>query len=617
MKKEKQEIATNTSAGAEKVETIEKELAKDGEKKKVMSVKTTRTTQKTQNAKGDSALGDSVDAKEVNARAAGSAAEKESAAAKARVERALKKKEEQQKRKEARTEKAQAKAAAKAKRTAKRKALAVQREAERKERQEQRKAKQAAYARERAHKKANKNQQKSREKANRKSGDERNKGYGGWLAAVISLGAVTLALTTVVTVGAMDMRRIKSGILMSNKGTMYELTGIMEHVDDDLDRARISASPAQQSRILTDLLVQARLAELDLEKLPIDGETDKNITTFINRTAATSEKMLAKLRQGERLNDKDFETIESLYRTNHAIRQELDTLMEKMQDKDLKDYMKDAKGTIGDALGRLEELTMTENRAAFEGKKQEKDGAGMRREPEKEEKSSDENEPTRLEQARAEELCGTYFADYNIQEFQCVGETVNRSYAAYNVQGYDDKGTLLFAEIDQKSGELLRFDYYEDCKVENFDVDNAKRIAEEFLEKLGYEDMEAVRLRDSGTTTDFTFVYEDDDVVYYPDEIRIKVCRTRGVVTGMDATKYLQNHRGRVEPNVKINLGEAYEMLHEKLTVEASRLAVVKTARGEKAAYEFLCSYEDEKYFVYLSAETGEEISIINARAIG
>ena len=221
-----------------------------------------------------------------------------------------------------------------------------------------------------------------------------------------------------------------------------------------------------------------------------------------------------------------------------------------------------------------------------------------------------------IESARAEELCLRYFSDYNITEYQCVGETVTEGYAAYNVQGYDDKGTLLFAEISQKDGALIRFDYYEDCMNETFDLQNAERIAEAFLEKLGYDDMEVVMFRENGTMTDFTFVYEDDDVAYYPDEIRVKICRSRGVVTGMDAVKYLKNHKDREEPNVKLSLAQAREQLHEKLTVESSRLAVVNTKRGEIPAYEFLCSYENENYFVYLDAMTGEEISIVNAKTV-
>ena len=65
-----------------------------------------------------------------------------------------------------------------------------------------------------------------------------------------------------------------------------------------------------------------------------------------------------------------------------------------------------------------------------------------------------------------------------------------------------------------------------------------------------------------------------------------------------------------------MNLEAAYGKLNEKLTVETSRLAVVRTLRGERAAYEFLCAYDDAKYFVYLDADNGEEIAIINVQNV-
>jgi spore germination protein len=325
--------------------------------------------------------------------------------------------------------------------------------------------------------------------------------------------------------------------------------------------------------------------------------------------------MLSKLRNGEKLSKEDIATLEGLYKTNHSIREELDKLTEDLTDKDLMDYVKDGVGMVSEALDRLEKMTLEENRAALEKgmEKIKEKGAGMgRTAPE-----AGEKDESAIDCAKAEELCKGYFQKYNINDYQCVGETVNHNYSAYNVQGYDEKGSMLFAEIDRKSGKLITFDYYEEASAENFDIDNAERIAEEFLESLGYENMTLARLSESGSTSDFTFVYEMDGVAYYPDTVHVKVCRTRGLVCGLDATKYLKNHRGRVEVSAKINLETAYGKLSEKLSVEASRLAVVSTARGERTAYEFLCSYEDEKYFVYLSAETGEEISIINARAIG
>ena len=601
MKKEqKTEVATNVSSGAEKVEVVEKKVKRSQTTPKANATKL-GGEEKTQKSK----------------------AATENAAAQARVEAALKKQESKKRRAEekakARKEKAAAKTALQEKRAAERRALQEKRAAERKALQEKRQAEKDAKIRERAHKKANRAQQRSRVKSKRNNerkqrNENRQRGYGGWLAAVIALGAVTLGLTTAVTLGAMDMRETKQGVASNQRSTTYELIGIMENVDNDLDRVRISATPEQQGRILTDLLVQARLAELDLEKMPISAEKDRNVTTFLNRVGATCERMLAKLRDGESLSEQDQATLQRLYEVNHSVKAEIEKLASEMTDKDLTDYVKKGTGMIKDMLDRLEKMTLDEN-GLLGGMKEKMEEVVKGKKPQV--PMPDDKGEAKIDPSKAEALCTKYFADYKITEFQCIGETVARGYGAYNVQGYDDNGTLLFAEIDYKNGDLLRFDYYEDCNEETFDYDNAKRIAEEFLDKLGYDDMKAGRVRENGTDADFTFVYEDDDVVFYPDTVKVKVCRTRGIVTGMDATKYLRNHKDREEPKVSISLAEARAKLHEALEVESARLAVVQTARGERAAYEFLCSYGEEKYFVYTDANDGREISIVNAKNVG
>ncbi len=618
MEKKQTEISVNSSSGAEKVERIEAETQGERVKKTVARKQTS--------AKGAAAMGgkSSMSVKKMNAQSTDGKAEKENAQAKARVEKALAKKQEQAERKAKKAEERKKRLAEKKakieKRAAEKKARAAKHAAERKALAEKRKAEKEEKLRARAKAKAGRNnanyekkkakaKTKSERKQKRENREGRNKGYGGWIAAVVSLGVVTLALATTVTVGAVEMNRGNERMMNGYKSTMYELTGIMENVDNDLDRARISNSPVQQSRILTDLLVQTRMAELDLEKLPMSAETDANVTSFINRTAMECERMLVKLRNGEKLSQTDMQTLEKLYQTNHAVRGELSSLLASMTDKDLTGFLKDGAGKIRDTFDRIEKSTLEENGKGLG----QMAGVGM----ELTEKPAEKEEKKHIEAATAESLCTQYFEGYAIGDFQCVGETVTRGLEAYNIQGYDDRGNQLFAEVSQADGVLLRFDYYEDCSGETFDLGNAEMIAEEFLEKLGYDDLEIVRVRSNGTTSDFTFVYEEDGVAYYPDEIRVKVCRSRGIVSGFDCVKYLRNHRERKEAKVGISLADAKDRLYAGLEMEGVRVAVVQTARGERTAYEFLCGYGEEKYLVYLDAVSGEEISIVNLKSIG
>jgi germination protein YpeB len=323
--------------------------------------------------------------------------------------------------------------------------------------------------------------------------------------------------------------------------------------------------------------------------------------------------MLAKLRAGETLTEKDEETLQGLYQHAERVKTELSTFVSNVTEKDFMSYIKKGEGEIQALFQRLEDATLPENADMPSQIMPRKDGAGMERTP----ISKEEQGATSITPAQAEEMCKTYFSAYKINEFQCIGETVARGYTAYNLQGYDDKGTLLFAELDYKNGELIRFDYYEECSDENFDMENAQMLADNFLEKLGYEDMTVVRARENGTDLDFTYLYEKDGVVYYPDAVHVKVCRSRGVVTGFDASKYLRNHTRREDMQFTMPIEKAQNKLHNGLTVESARKTVVHTMRGERAAYEFVCAYNEQRYVIYTDATNGEELAILNVDTLG
>lgn len=430
---------------------------------------------------------------------------------------------------------------------------------------------------------------------------------GGWIAAVVALGFTTLTLGGVVTAGAIDMKETKQGITTAYRGNLYELTSLIENVDGDLDRIRVSASPAQQQRILTDMLVQARLAESVMEKLPIDAQNNGNVTAFINRTAFTCEMLLGKLRKGETLNEKDEEILEKLYQTNHKVRGMMEEFIADLQDEDLSEYLK-GKGDdkFSKAIQNVENATIEENRnPSFSAPPEVRAGATPK-----------DNETEKISSAQAETLCRGYFSEYDVQKIRFDGETTSRRMQAYNFVLTDSKGVEIFAQLSTVDGQLVAFDYYEYCDKQNLDMDGAKSVAEQFLTKMGMENMTAVKASQTGATVTFTFCYELDGDLFYPDSVNVKVCEEKGVVVGYNASGYLRHHKQRTALKPALSMTTAKEKLHDKLSLEGSRVALINVKGRERVAYEFICSYGEDRYFVYIDGDTGEEISILNAKTI-
>ena len=169
---------------------------------------------------------------------------------------------------------------------------------------------------------------------------QRGDGLGGWIAAVVSLGTISLILTAVLTVGAINMSRDNAARAGGYRGIVYEVIHIAEQVDDDLDAVRISEDPTKQMELLADILVQTRMAEADLEKLPYGVQEDGNTMRFLNGMSDDCERMLGKLARGERLSEWDKKHLEMLYETQHKMRETLDELAANLEDPDITGMMK-------------------------------------------------------------------------------------------------------------------------------------------------------------------------------------------------------------------------------------------------------------------------------------
>lgn len=603
MEKKQTEIGKNLSSGAEKVETVASKPSAQNTKKKTVK-KPPQAKIAGEKARAKKRVDEALKREERKAKRAELKEMRKAKREEAKRERQKlrdKMKEERQKRMEQARQKA---AERRAEREARRELLKNETKKERaKRREKEREAKQKLREEEKARAyqlklerrdaRLKKREQRLKDRAHRRE-NRRTPGFGGWLAAVISLGAVSLVLTSIVTYGALNMRTTDLLMQTGYRSTMYELIGIMDDVDEDLSKVRVSASNGEQARLLTDLLVQTRLAESNLEKMPISAQDEMNTTEFLNKTARAASIMLEKLRVGGTLNEKDIELLERLYATNHQVRAVLDELAQKMTDKDWKNCLKNKKNVVNNSFAELENLTVPE---------------GDIKQPPFEVPTREGEEKARIASGEAEGLCREYFKEYSIKKVEYAGETISRKIDAYNFFLYDENGVKIFAEIS-KSGELLGFDYYKNCKTRNFDFDRAKAIAEDYLQKQGYQDMTAVWSSESGAEVDFKFVYAQNGAVYYPDAVNVKVCLERGVVSGLDATAYIRNHKGRSAPNVKLTENQAEEKLHDKLNVLDSRLCVINEKGREIAAYEFVCEYDGTEFYIYLDAQTGEETHI-------
>ena len=642
----KKNIGTNVSSGAKKVERVEELTPQDANAKSAPAPapKKKRTSSKRQAAvkrekkaadrrveaararagKKEQKLEKKAELKAKKLEKKAALKEQKLEKKRALAERKLAKKEALQRKKTERAEKkAERKAALKERRVerraekiARRELLKNETKAEKEKRIAREKREHAALRRRKAEarEKARADRRQARENAHARKAEERKHkreqrterrrhapGFGGWLAAVISLGTACLALATVVTAGAIRMNDITVDVEGGYRSTLYEMVSVSEQLDDDLSKLRVSSGSNEQRKLLTDILVDAALMESALERIPVDNATSTDISAFVNGTGSYARTLLGRIAAGGTLTPAEKERVAQLYEINDKLYNELNTLATTMTAGELRAFL-GGNGPIADRFGELAQGTKEEPRETEEA-------------PFADEGNVGENALSSLPeiaQSEAEELARKYFEAYHMAEVRFAGETVAAA-SCYNFTLIDENGLEIYAQITKNGGKLAFFDTYEACTQKNFDLETCDAIAREYLAGLGIADVEAVWLSDGGMVANLTYTTVREGVRVYPEIIRIRVCEEKGRVVGMDARGYLLNARER-SFGAAMDESEARARLSEGLQPYAVHLALVPVDGREVLAYEYGCTYGEDEYIVYLDAQTGEEVQVFRVR---
>ena len=426
-------------------------------------------------------------------------------------------------------------------------------------------------------------------------------GFGGWLAAVISLGVACLALASVVTYGWMNMSAMQASMNGSQTQALYELNSIVDNLDGNLAKARVSASSSDRARVLADIAIESEMAEMILERLPMEGRATAQLTAFVNKMGDSAQSMLYTVADGGELTEWQTASIEYMYRTNKKVKEVINELVSKAGTKDIEAVLSGKEGLISESFFDLENNVIEAPKGIFDGP------------------FADETTDTNISffegmnevsKEEAEKIAAELFKDYNVKKASCTGETVTKNLSLYNIAVTTDGGEM-FAQLSKKGGKLVMFDSYKECTEHKFDGERCEAIAEEFLKAAGYEDMKAVWMSENGTTCNINFAPVQDGVIIYPDMVKVKVCEERGIVTGAEAISYVLNHSSRDIARASITEAQAKSAIDGRLDIDNTRLALIPLEDNEVLCYEMHGTYDGGEYYVYVDAQTGTEVQVL------
>ena len=393
----------------------------------------------------------------------------------------------------------------------------------------------------------------------------------------------------------------------------YDLVDYVENVENYLAKSLISSTPEHGAETLTNLWREANLAQVYLSRLPIESQELEKTSRFLNQVSDYSYSLSRKNIYNEGLSQDDLNNLKELHSYSVELENTLNQLAEDLNNGRFEWGELTKKGTYVfaqqvDNISKESFSNMEENFHQYDGLIY--DGAFSEHLSNAEKKGLTGED---ISEEEAKQKAEDFIGKENIKEINNLGLSENATISAYDFSINTSDDNHINISISQKGGHIVSMNSDRDVNSEIISQDEANEKGKEYLAQKGFPNMkETYYLKQDGIVT-INYAFTQQDVVMYPDLIKVKVALDNGEVLGIETTGYLNNHiKNRDISNVKISKEEAKKTLNKDLQIGSEGLAVIPTEwQTEILCYEFKGKVEDREFLVYINAENGREEDIL------
>lgn len=389
------------------------------------------------------------------------------------------------------------------------------------------------------------------------------------------------------------------------------LVNYMNSVESLLAKAMISKSAEHSAETLTEVWRDSNLALVYLTGIPMNTEELSQTAKFLNQVSDYSYSLSRKNIKKEELSDEDFENLKSLHQYSVQLEGTLNQLSEELYAEKIKwdDLTKNNSLEYAQAVDNVSVFSnIDSNLNQYEGLIY--DGAYSDHVNKAEKVGLVGDDVT---EQKANQKVRDFFGEDKIESIELNQFLQNADIPCYDfsvkLKNQENKANL---EIAQKGGWVIEMQNNREVSEEKLSQEEANEIGKSFLAQKGFENMKETYFTKLGNVVTVNYAYEYDEIVVYPDLIKVKIALDNGEILGMETDGYLNSHTNREFKDVKFTIDEARENLNEDLEILDEGMAVIPTEwKTELLCYEFKGKVEDREFLVYINTETGEEEDIL------
>ena len=162
------------------------------------------------------------------------------------------------------------------------------------------------------------------------------------------------------------------------------------------------------------------------------------------------------------------------------------------------------------------------------------------------------------------------------------------------------------AQVSKRGALLITISGYAEGSDAIMSSEQAVELAKNFANNIGFENMESVWLEVNENVAYINLAPVENEIIMYPDLVKVKVDLTAQEIIGFEAVNYALNHVDRT-PEFNASVGEAESLLGFDYNILKTSKAVIRLDNGKEiSTYEFIVERIDGTYFYYIDANNLE-----------
>lgn len=429
-------------------------------------------------------------------------------------------------------------------------------------------------------------------------------------------GIILFAIFGVAVIFSLEMsknyKRQKNLVQDEYNKALYLVVGYINNVESELAKFRVTSTNELMSVSLSNIWKQSNLAKDNLEVLPISQNSFASASKYLSQVSDYSYVLMKKTISGGKLSDEENKNITEIYENSRQLAKVLRQIYDDLNNGRIK----------WDELEKIGNEKLDENKLEQSTINISKIG-----------KTFQEYEGLIYDGAFSDHLLSStpkFLKDREVSKDEAI-EYINNVFGKDNIEYItkkdDTNGRLQLYNFDikLKNNESIRNIQItkKDCKMylmisnrkveENkISMDEAKKIGIEFLKQIGIDDVKDTYYLTTENMATINYAATQNNVVLYPDLVKVKIALDTGEVCGVECQGYIFNHEKRNNLTAKISESEARSVLNKNIEVKSSSLSVIPTeSKNEILAYEFKGKIDDKEYLIYINANNKKEEKVL------